>query len=44
VGKDYTPYEVIGSGFGSGVLTAGRVAMQAVVEDLMHEFGSAGKA
>ncbi|MGE5601828.1 MAG: class II fructose-bisphosphate aldolase [Nitrososphaerales archaeon] len=43
-GDHYTPYDIIGSGFASDVLTAGRVAMQAVVEDLMHVFGSAGKA
>jgi ketose-bisphosphate aldolase len=43
-GDWYTPYDVIGSGFASDVLTAGRVAMQAVVEDLMRVFGSAGRA
>lgn len=43
-GDRYTPYDVIGSGFASDVLTAGRVAMQAVVEEMMHVFGSAGKA
>lgn len=44
VGDHYTPYDVLGSGFASDVLTAGRVAMQTVVEELMHVFGSAGKA
>jgi fructose/tagatose bisphosphate aldolase len=43
-GDAYNPYDVIGSGFASDVLTAGRVAMQAVVEEMMHLFGSAGKA
>ncbi|MCO6452789.1 MAG: class II fructose-bisphosphate aldolase [Caldilineales bacterium] len=44
VSEPYNPYDIIGSGFNNDVLTAGRVAMQAVVEDLMHLFGSAGKA
>jgi ketose-bisphosphate aldolase len=43
-GDSYNPYDVIGSGFASDVLTAGRVAMQAVVEEMMRLFGSAGKA
>jgi ketose-bisphosphate aldolase len=43
-GESYNPYDVLGSGFPSDVLTAGRVAMQAVVEDMMRLFGSAGKA
>jgi fructose/tagatose bisphosphate aldolase len=43
-GDAYTPYDVIGSGFATDVLTAGRVAMQAVVEEMMRLFGSAGKA
>jgi ketose-bisphosphate aldolase len=43
-GEQYTPYDVIGSGFASDVLTSGRVAMQAVVEEFMHLFGSAGRA
>ncbi|MEX0745096.1 MAG: class II fructose-bisphosphate aldolase [Phycisphaeraceae bacterium] len=38
------PYEVIGSGLQSDVLVAGRLAMQAKVEELMHCFGSAGRA
>ncbi|MCP4167388.1 MAG: class II fructose-bisphosphate aldolase [Chloroflexi bacterium] len=44
VGERYNPYDIIGSGFSSDVLTAGRVAMQQVVGDLMHLFGSAGRA
>ena len=43
-GEAYSPYDVLGSGFESDVLTAGRVAMQAVVEDMLRLFGSAGKA
>lgn len=43
-GDKYVPYDVIGSGFSSDVLTAGRVAMQAVVQDCMQWFDSAGKA
>ena len=43
-GRAYNPYDVIGSGFDVDVLTAGRVAMQAVVEEMMRLFGSAGKA
>jgi len=43
-GDAYDPYDVIGSGFDSDVLTAGRVAMQSVVEEMMRLFGSAGKA
>ena len=44
VGDTYNPYDVIGSGFATDVLTAGRVAMQTVVEEMMRLFGSAGKA
>lgn len=44
VDKDYNPYEVIGCGLESDVLTAGRVALQKTVEGLMCLFGSAGKA
>jgi fructose/tagatose bisphosphate aldolase len=43
-GEHYNPYDVLGSGFASDVLTAGRVAMQAVVEEMLHLFGSAGRA
>jgi len=38
------PYEVIGSGLDRDVLVAGRLAMQAKVEELMHCFASAGSA
>lgn len=40
----YNPYDVVGSGHASDVLIAGRVAVQRVTEELMHLFGSAGKA
>lgn len=43
IGEDYNPYEVVGSGFATDVLAAGRVALQQVVEELMGWFGSAGK-
>jgi ketose-bisphosphate aldolase len=43
-GDAYNPYDAVGSGFAADVLTAGRVAMQAVVEEMMRLFGSAGKA
>jgi fructose/tagatose bisphosphate aldolase len=43
-GDAYNPYDVIGSGFAADVMAAGRVAMQAVVEEMMRLFGSAGKA
>lgn len=38
------PYEVIGSGLAADVLVAGRLAMQAKVQEFMHCFGSAGRA
>jgi ketose-bisphosphate aldolase len=38
------PYEVIGSGLSQDVLVAGRLALQATVEEYMRCFGSAGKA
>ncbi len=44
VGDGYNPYEVVGSGLPGDVLTAGRVALQTAVEDLMRLFGSAGRA
>jgi ketose-bisphosphate aldolase len=44
VKPDYNPYEVVGSGLPNDVLAAGRLALQRVVEDLMHLFSSAGKA
>jgi ketose-bisphosphate aldolase len=37
------PYEVIGSGLDRDVLVAGRLAMQAVVQEYMQCFGSAGR-
>jgi ketose-bisphosphate aldolase len=43
-GDLYNTYEVVGSGLAADVEAAGRVAMRAVVEDLMRVFGSAGKA
>jgi fructose/tagatose bisphosphate aldolase len=43
-GDTYDAYEVVGSGLAGDVEAAGRLAMQAVVEDLMQLFGSAGKA
>jgi fructose/tagatose bisphosphate aldolase len=43
-GQDYNPYDVLGSGSPQDVLTAGRIAMQKTVEELMIVFGSAGKA
>ncbi len=44
VGRDFNPYKVVGSGSKDDVLTAGRVALQDKVEELMRLFGSAGKA
>jgi len=41
---DYNPYEVIGSGTATDVLTAGRIAVQRRVEELIELFGSAGQA
>ena len=38
------PYAVLGSGLGDDVLTAGRLAVRAVVEDFMRCLGSAGRA
>ncbi len=40
---DYNPYDVVGSGLASDVLTAGRIAVQKTVEDLMRVFGSERK-
>jgi ketose-bisphosphate aldolase len=40
----YNPYDVVGSGLPQDVLTAGRLAMQKVVQELIPLFGSAGKA
>jgi len=44
LGYSYNPYDVVGSGFSGDVLVAGRIAVQAVVEDLMRLFGCAGRA
>jgi hypothetical protein len=44
LGDAYNPYEAIGSGLDDDVTVQGRLAMQAVVEDYMRLFGSAGKA
>jgi fructose/tagatose bisphosphate aldolase len=35
VGDSYNPYEVVGSGLAGDILTAGRVALQKMVEDWM---------
>lgn len=42
--QGYNPYEVIGSGLESDVLTTGRLALQVKVHELMELFGSCGKA
>ncbi|HIJ72578.1 MAG TPA: hypothetical protein HPP83_00615 [Candidatus Hydrogenedentes bacterium] len=42
--RDYNPYEVIGSGLATDVLTVARVTLQRKVEGLIELFGSAGKA
>lgn len=44
VGDSYNPYDVVGSGCDGDVLTVARLAMQARVEEMMHLFGSAGRA
>jgi ketose-bisphosphate aldolase len=44
VGGEYNPYEVMGSGLSADVLTTARQALRKTVEELMHLFGSAGKA
>ena len=44
IGPEYNPYEVVGSGLENDVLTAGRVALQKVVKELMKLLGSAGRA
>jgi fructose/tagatose bisphosphate aldolase len=41
---DFNPYEVVGSGLTSDILTAGRLAVRDVVLRKMEVFGSAGKA
>lgn len=40
----FNPYEAVGSGLSSDVLTRGRIAVQAEVSRLMRLFGSAGKS
>jgi len=44
IGPEYNPYEVVGSGLEKDVLTAGRVALQKVVKELMKLLGSADRA
>jgi ketose-bisphosphate aldolase len=44
VGEDYNPYEVVGSGLERDVLTAGRMALQKTVQELMAVFGSVGRS
>lgn len=44
VGEWSNPYEIIGSGLDKDVLVAGRLAVEETVEELMHVFGSAGRA
>jgi ketose-bisphosphate aldolase len=44
LGDAYNPYDVVGSGFPEDVLTKARVAVQERIAELMHLFGSAGKA
>lgn len=43
VPPNYNPYEVMGSGLERDVLTAGRIAVQKKVQELMRLFGSAGR-
>lgn len=43
LGEGYNPYQVVGSGLADDVLSQARLAVQKVVEDLMHLFGSAGQ-
>lgn len=44
VGKNYNPYEVIGSGKEQDILAKARLALQQNVQDLIVLFGSAGRA
>ncbi len=44
VGSHYNPYDVIGSGFSTDVLTTARLALQETTEGMMRLFGSAGRA
>lgn len=43
VRKSYNPYEVLGSGLPADVLSAARLALQKIVEELLGLFGSAGR-
>lgn len=43
VGEPYNPYDVMGSGTGSDVLTVARLALQGTVERWIKLLGSAGK-
>lgn len=43
MGVDYNPYKVVGSGTKSDIITAGRIALQKTVEEMMHLFGSANR-
>jgi len=43
VGEEYSPYDVVGCGMTSDVMTGARLAMQREVEGLMRLFRSAGK-
>lgn len=42
--KDYNPYMILGSGYDSDVLIKARIALQKTIEDLIHQYGSEGKA
>ena len=44
IGRDYHPYEVIGSGLESDILVAGRTALMKTVEDYLVLFGSTNRA
>jgi fructose/tagatose bisphosphate aldolase len=44
VGENYNPYKVVGSGLDGDILSFARLALQKTAAELMHLFGSAGKA
>ncbi|HZQ08490.1 MAG TPA: class II fructose-bisphosphate aldolase [Anaerolineae bacterium] len=44
VGREYNPYQVMGSGLEGDVLTTARLALQNHIAEWMQLFGSAGKA
>ncbi len=44
IGEDHNIYEVIGSGFKNDILVQARIAVSKVVEELMRQYGSAGRA